>query len=558
VTRRTPSWAVPAVLLLVVAVWGAAFSGIKVLLRDLSPGGLTSARLAVAALSFTLFLPLAPKRQTRWQRRDLPRLVVAGLFASVGYHYTLNWGEQFVSAGLASLLVATMPVMVAVGGAVVLRERLGPLRAAGAGVAFAGVTVLVLSSGSEVQARSTAGVMVTLLAPACWAAYTILAKPLTETYDGVRINLIGAWVGALAVVPLGLGELGALARLDAAGWFWLVYLGAISQAASYVAYAWALRRWTASRVASVVFLVPVSSLLTAWVLLGEVPHVLAIAGGALVIAGVWLVQRNRRPRRLPPTPVNESEALRIMTFNIRFGNAADLGNRWERRRDIALDVVRDAAPDVLGLQECLDFQLADLRAGLPHMDVVEGARYARLSMNAILYDARRLRVDGSGSFWLSENPDVDGPKAWDAFTTRNCSWALLTDTRKGRRFVVLNTHLDHRGETARLRSAELVAARAAAFGAPVVVMGDLNEDEGSEPLGVLHRAGLRDTFRVVRAEDPDACTFHGFTGQTSGRKLDFVLCGDAWEVRDAGIVRTSRNGRYPSDHYPVIAEVRLQ
>jgi drug/metabolite transporter (DMT)-like permease len=275
----------------VILVWGAAFSGIKVMLEHLSPAGLTASRLLVSALTLTVILPFAGDGKVERKAGDLTRLVVLGLCGSAGYQLAINWGEQFISAGVASLIVATMPVMVVILAALVLSEALGRRGLTGVLIAFAGVALLVLASEGGLEARNITGVGVTLLAPASWAVYTIVSKPLSARYDGVRLNLVGAWLGALIVLPLGLGDLGALARMDAGAWLWLLYLGVFSSALSYIAYVWALRRWTASGVASFVYLVPVSSLAWAWVLLGEVPGVLALAGGALIIGGVVLVQR---------------------------------------------------------------------------------------------------------------------------------------------------------------------------------------------------------------------------------------------------------------------------
>jgi drug/metabolite transporter (DMT)-like permease len=290
-----PRWPVVAALCGVVVVWGVAFSGIKFLLRDIGPYSLTWARLVLAALAYTVALPFMSKRPVQRERGDGVRLILLGVFGAAGYHLAVNWGEQYVSAGLASLLVACMPAMVAVLAAIFLREHLSRRGIAGLVVAFAGVTVLALSGEGALQARSIAGVLVTLLAPISWSAYTILSKPLAARYDGVRLNVIGAWVGVIVVTPFAAGSLHELSGLGASGWLWLLYLGSFSTAGSYVIYAWALSRLPATVVASFVQLVPATSLLAAWVLLDEVPASTAVVGGALVVIGVALLQiRSRR------------------------------------------------------------------------------------------------------------------------------------------------------------------------------------------------------------------------------------------------------------------------
>ena len=283
-------------LLAVVVVWGAAFSGIKVVLRQVGPGGLTLARLVIAALAYTVVMPFVPKKDVQREPGDRWRLVLLGVFGAAGYHLTVNWGERYISAGLSSLIVAAMPAIVAVLAAIFLAEHLSRRAIAGLVVAFFGVGVLALSGEGALSAKSITGVLVTLLAPISWAIYTIIGKPLASRYDGVRLNVVGAWVGSAIVLPFAIGDLSDIVHLDAHAWLWLLYLGAFSTAGSYVTYAWALSRMEATAVANFVQLVPASSLLWAWLLLDEVPARTAILGGALVVAGVALLQTATRAR----------------------------------------------------------------------------------------------------------------------------------------------------------------------------------------------------------------------------------------------------------------------
>jgi drug/metabolite transporter (DMT)-like permease len=292
--RFGPRWPIVAALLGVVVVWGIAFSGIKILLDDIGPYSLTWARLVLAGLAYSVVLPFLPKREARREPGDVIRLVLLGVFGAAGYHLAVNWGEQYVSAGLASLLVACMPAMVAVLAAFFLREHLSRRGVAGLLIAFAGVGVLALSGEGALEARNVQGVLVTLLAPISWAIYTIISKPLAARYDGVRLNVIGAWVGVLVVLPFAANDLHELSRLDAGGWLWMLYLGSFSTAGSYIVYAWALRRLPATVVASFVQLVPGTSLLAAWILLDEVPAPTAFLGGVLVVTGVALLQIRSR------------------------------------------------------------------------------------------------------------------------------------------------------------------------------------------------------------------------------------------------------------------------
>lgn len=290
--RRVPAPVVVAMLGVVLA-WSAAFSGIKIVLRDLEPSTLAFVRLVISGLTFLAFLPFAPRGATVRQTGDGWRFVLLGLTGSATYHLAINAGIRFIPAGMSAMIVVTMPVVVAGGAVIWLRESLGRRRLVGVLLAITGVALLLLvrSQGGQASAK---GVLITLIAPTGWAVFTLVSKSMASRYDAVRLNLYGVWVGVLGTAPFGLAGLPGLGRLGWSGWLWLVYLGGIASGAAYVAYAWSLRHWTASGVASFVYLVPVLGLFWAWLLLGEVPAVLAVVAGTLIIAGVVLVQSGSR------------------------------------------------------------------------------------------------------------------------------------------------------------------------------------------------------------------------------------------------------------------------
>ncbi|HVE91860.1 MAG TPA: endonuclease/exonuclease/phosphatase family protein [Actinomycetota bacterium] len=256
-----------------------------------------------------------------------------------------------------------------------------------------------------------------------------------------------------------------------------------------------------------------------------------------------------------------SRPLRVMSFNIRFGLAMDPLNRWGLRRDAVVETIRSAAPDTAGLQEVLWFQLWHLRRSLRQFASVGRGRrtFGRGEQTPVLARRDRFGFERHGHFWLSERPSVVGSIGWDATVARMCTWAVLSDRAAGRRFAVLNTHFDHRGPTAREQSARLLVGRLAQFeGLPVILTGDLNADEDSPTLDVLRGAGLRDTFRVARPEAQEAGTFHKFTGKARPAKIDYVMCDSSWTVLSADILREPVGGRWPSDHFPVVAELALR
>lgn len=268
--------------------------------------------------------------------------------------------------------------------------------------------------------------------------------------------------------------------------------------------------------------------------------------------------------------------LRVMTFNLRYGTAPDGENAWERRRELLAETIRAFQPDVLGTQECLAGQAEFLRGALPGYGCVGvGRDDGQLAgeMCAIFYREDRFRLAAVGHFWLSETPEVAGSRGWDAALPRLVSWAKLCardDTL--RTLVCLNTHFDHVGEAARLASARLLRARARAVagGAPAIVLGDFNApaDTGRPgPYAALLGLGegaeetegglaLRDVYRRLHPPRSDEATFHGFTGGRDGARIDWILATPDWTPVAAAIDRTARDGRWPSDHFPVTAVLR--
>ena len=263
------------------------------------------------------------------------------------------------------------------------------------------------------------------------------------------------------------------------------------------------------------------------------------------------------------------EPLTVMSFNIRYGTANDGDNHWNLRREFLFDVMRETDADLAGLQEALDAQLGELLQVLPQYGLVGVGRddgRTRGEYAAILYRRDRFRVSDAGTFWFSDTPEVVASRSWGNRITRICTWARFVD-RDGQAFWHYNVHLDHESQPSRERSATLLAERIAARRAPaepVIVTGDFNVGEANPALTRLTApqpgapALFVDTFRVRHPDEPRAGTFNGFKfGQTGGDKIDYVLVLPGTDVLDAAIIRTSRNDRYPSDHFPVTARIVL-
>lgn len=262
-------------------------------------------------------------------------------------------------------------------------------------------------------------------------------------------------------------------------------------------------------------------------------------------------------------------ALKVMSFNIRFGTANDGDNHWDGRRELVADTIELFAPDVLGVQEALDFQCEFLKTGLPAHQFVGRSREVNPTSGefcGIFFRTERFELVDSGHFWLSETPDEAGSKSWDSSLPRMVSWVRLKDRLSdNQEFIFANTHFDHRGPEARLQSAKLIRQRLfESQELPVVLTGDFNCGESSDPYNALVNVGdadqpIRDSYREIHPNPTEHDgTFSSWTGDTTGARIDWILHSDQFTPTNAEINRTRQQGRFPSDHYPVQAILKLK
>lgn len=253
--------------------------------------------------------------------------------------------------------------------------------------------------------------------------------------------------------------------------------------------------------------------------------------------------------------------LHVMTFNVRYGTADDGPDRWEVRRPRALEMLKRRHPDLLGVQEALAFQVDEMAKAGGYVPVGVGRDDGRSAgeFSAILYDPRRLRLLRSDTFWLSPTPSVVASKGWGNNVVRVCTWAFFRDLGSGREFYHFNTHLDHQSQLSREKGIALILERIAACDpkAPVIVTGDFNVGEKNPVQAQMRAAGFQDTFRVLHPETEDVVTFNGWRENPTGDKIDYVFIDGKAKATEASIVRDQKDGRWVSDHMPVVATVEM-
>ena len=265
--------------------------------------------------------------------------------------------------------------------------------------------------------------------------------------------------------------------------------------------------------------------------------------------------------------------LRITTSNIRYGTADDGINAWPLRKALLFQVLKDQAFDSAGLQEALSAQLTDIDTALPAYGRVGVGRNDGKTAgeySAILYLKARYQVAESGTFWLSDTPEVPGSMTWGNTLPRICTWARLKNLASGRYYYHYNLHLDNVSQPSRDKSAQLVAARIAARSVltdPVILTGDFNAVPtdlsvtyllGAQAIdNVKSPVTLLDAWLSLHGGDAASGTFHSFAGGTSGAHIDYVMFGAGVTAKSAEIIHTHAEAVYPSDHYPVSAVLQL-
>lgn len=282
-------WRPLAAALVSVCLWSSAFVGIRAATRTISPGSLALGRLLIGSL--LLGILLLRRGAVRPTRGDLGLLGIAGLLWFGLYNVALNTAEQVVDAGTAAMVINIAPLIVMTLAAVFLKERLTSGLLIGGAVAFAGVVVMGLATSSG--SAPLWGVLVCVVATAASAAGLVAQKPVLARLSALQVTWICSAIGALCCLPYAPALVRDIQSAAPADLAWMVYLGVFPTSVAFTTWAYALARGTASRLATTAYLVPPITIVMSWLMLDEVPKVVAILGGALCLVGVILARRPR-------------------------------------------------------------------------------------------------------------------------------------------------------------------------------------------------------------------------------------------------------------------------
>lgn len=258
--------------------------------------------------------------------------------------------------------------------------------------------------------------------------------------------------------------------------------------------------------------------------------------------------------------------MRVMTFNLRTDSIFDIRNPWRSRKKMVNNIISMYSPDILGVQELNNNMFNDLSQSVKgKYNLVGEARTKKLfaEKNDILVK-KGHKIKNHTTFWLSNKPERVGSSQWHSLFPRICTTALI-EMESGEIVRAYNTHLDCISPWAReygLRKiSEIIDKNYESEKVPVMLMGDFNATPGSKAIQKFISLNKdKRNFIAVQEINKDMygnSTMSKFNGSTSGLHIDYIFVSDEFKVVSSEIVRYNENGKYPSDHYPLMAEIKL-
>ncbi|MEI6287330.1 MAG: endonuclease/exonuclease/phosphatase family protein [Bacillota bacterium] len=255
--------------------------------------------------------------------------------------------------------------------------------------------------------------------------------------------------------------------------------------------------------------------------------------------------------------------MKIMTMNFRNGNFDDGVNSWVNREPVLLGILREHQPDIICAQECVRIQSDSiLAAGLNYQLLTcERDDDEDSEMMAIFYNRSKFLLLASEVFWLSASPDVPGSSLAYAGCTRIAVVAKLFDRKTRQSFAVINTHLDHESAAARAFGSEVILARLPQ-NLPLILCGDFNEAPRNSAWNALTKTVFEDAADSVATVSGPDYSFHGYFAPhppAPPEMIDWIMLSkNDFAVESIAVITNNNAGIYPSDHFPVCADVVMK
>ena len=297
---------------------------------------------------------------------------------------------------------------------------------------------------------------------------------------------------------------------------------------------------------------------------GAIGKILLVAIVAVLVVQLWYLPgflTSDARVELPTEPRPEGE-ITIMSANVRCYSPDDLFKKsWFYRADLLIEDVNKVKPDIIGFQEVSPLHYGYLKRAMPDYDseLMYRDNWILSEGCPIFYRTDKYEKVDSGSFWLSETPEVMS-KDWGAAHYRVCTYIILRDKVSGDEFVVFNTHLDHVSDEARINGIQVVLDKIQEFGGlPAFLMGDLNAYPDEETILFTHESF--DDAHVIAESRDEGATYHawGTKPNNNDKRIDYIMIskGDA-VVSEYRIVNNLHGDAYSSDHSAIYIKVTLK
>lgn len=283
-----------------VAFWACAFPLIIICLRELSPVNLAILRLFIASVIFLCLVVFQRKRFSPFHKKDIFSLFLLGFVGISVYHLSLNYGEQFVSAGAASLIIATIPIFVVVLAKIFLSEHIDKKIILGIVIALAGVTIISLwgNPDARIEIDYISGAIAVVLAAFVGAVYTIAGKKMLNRYNPLSLTAYAFLIGNLGLIPFLSGSFfEEVTQLSLVTWAAVLFLAFFPTVIAYSLWYAALEVKQASELSVFLYATPVLSTILGAIFLQEQITVFFVLGGVFVIIGLYLVNKQRRKQQ---------------------------------------------------------------------------------------------------------------------------------------------------------------------------------------------------------------------------------------------------------------------
>lgn len=293
-TKNALQWKFYFLMLIMIVVWALAFPFIKIGLEELSFINLTIMRFFVVCVAFGFLLLIKPRLFSKVQRKDIIPIFILGFVGVIVYHLGLNYGEQLVSPGAASLIIATIPVYILILAVIFLKEKIGLIKFLGIIIALFGVVIISIwgKEGTNLEIDYIYAALAVFIAALSGAFYTVAGKKLLSRYNALSLTVYAMLLGSIGLIPLiRVSLFKEAASMSLQVWGAIIFLGIFSTVIGYFLWYNALELRTASEISVYLYAIPVVATIASYFLFGDQITLMFIFGGILVILGLILVNK---------------------------------------------------------------------------------------------------------------------------------------------------------------------------------------------------------------------------------------------------------------------------